>query len=285
MSNKLNENIKNWLGYGTEDAKIWFLGMEEGGAEISDWGNGSTGRNWSTENLNLIQSLKIREGFNDPLMDFNEVWFDKYQVPKESIKGSTVWRYMAAFDMMFYNSSLNIDEVSNKELQSFLENSIKKYGLIELFPLPCPSKDDQKWFDVYRNCELIPNNWRIAAKGSRNHKEGRQKYQEELIEDRLSLIFDQIKNSEVRYIIDYGAKPEKILGYKNKYQKKFNNYFEPFEYDTQSRNKINSISKECFEHKIKLKDSNRTISIIETPFFGNGQMSYDAMKELVKYII
>lgn len=268
MQDKLHENIKNWLGYGTEDVKIWFLGMEEGGAEISDWPGKikEEGRAWS--NLTLKESLNRRAKF-DQFMDFNEVWKDIYNVDYKNVNGSTVWRFMAAFHLAEQNK-LNGKILKNSFL-NFLENDISKYRLIELFPLPCPSKTPKEWNDIYNNEDSI-------LKDSYN---GRKDYQHSLISHRLKTIFEAIKSDKkLRYTIDYGAKSEKLFRlYKNN-ELIFNQYFSSI-----TRHEIKEIkSKTLYQVDLIEKITNRKITIIETPFFGNGQMSYRAMQELVAFI-
>lgn len=90
----VNENIirsclYNWLGYGNMNAQIWFMGMEEGGAEI-----------WRHGTHSLETSLLTRSQFKLS-MDFRHVWEDLYHIPLDNFvnrRGSlTTWHFMAAF--------------------------------------------------------------------------------------------------------------------------------------------------------------------------------------------
>jgi len=57
--------LYNWLGYGNLNGKIWFIGTEEGGAEI-----------WRQSTKTLEESLKLRSSYNIA-MDFKTVWENK----------------------------------------------------------------------------------------------------------------------------------------------------------------------------------------------------------------
>jgi len=54
--------LYNWLGYGNLHGHVWFIGTEEGGAEI-----------WRQQTKTLEESLNIRSHFNLN-MDFIDVW-------------------------------------------------------------------------------------------------------------------------------------------------------------------------------------------------------------------
>ena len=110
----------------------------------------------------------------------------------------------------------------------------------------------------------------------------RKDYQNQLLTTRFSAIFNaMINDKKLKYVIDYGAKTEKIFQYYEKNKDLFNQYFSK----VSLRTKIPNIkSKDLYEVDLTFKNSNRTVRIIETPFFGNGQMSYKAMEELVNYV-
>ena len=82
--------LYNWLGYGNLNSPWWFMGTEEGGAEI--WRKQKmTGQ----PDLSIAESLRLRSGFALS-MDFPKVWEELYGLPLERFKGATVWRYVAA---------------------------------------------------------------------------------------------------------------------------------------------------------------------------------------------
>jgi hypothetical protein len=77
--------LYNHLGYGSLDAPVWFVGVEEGGAEI-----------WRYQTLSLEESLRLRARYQ-LAMDLRYVWEGLYRIPLESWKGATTWRFIAAY--------------------------------------------------------------------------------------------------------------------------------------------------------------------------------------------
>ena len=142
MRKKIEGCLYNWLGYGNLNGNIWFLGTEEGGAEI--WRKG-------IKTQTLESSLGIRSEF-ELAEDFVNVWEEKYNIPLNSFKGPSVWRFMAAFLLKF-----NLKEIIKEDLNKF-KNDVKEYIFLdknlgrkesnhfigELYPLPKKSKDSIK---------------------------------------------------------------------------------------------------------------------------------------------
>ncbi|WP_342542433.1 hypothetical protein MHH33_16855 [Paenisporosarcina sp. FSL H8-0542] len=165
--------LYNWLGYGQVNSPIWFMGMEEGGAEV-----------WRNKTLTLDESLECRSNFNLQ-MDFQYVWENLYGVPLDSFKGPTVWRFIAAFLL-----ELESEQVDATSINDFLFIS-KKLGrnesnhfLAELMPLPKPSR---------ANIQPYQNIWNTV-----------RAYEKDVKEKRFDLIKEVlIKNSEVQLIVSY----------------------------------------------------------------------------------
>ncbi|MGD6967397.1 hypothetical protein ACQCVP_13280 [Rossellomorea vietnamensis] len=168
--------LYNWLGYGNENSKIWFMGMEEGGSEI-----------WRQQTKTLEESLQLRSGYKIG-MDFQHVWEDLYGIPLESFKGPTVWRYMAAFLL-----SMKGEEPSGEKIRSYIFEE-KKLGkresdhfLCEFLPLPRKSNTD---IEDYQSM-WTSNSSYIKSVGARRF---------ELIKETL------LKNSDVSLLISYDRK-------------------------------------------------------------------------------
>lgn len=127
--NLVRSCLYNWLGYGNINSPIWFMGMEEGGAEI-----------WRHGTHSLESSLLTRSQFN-LAMDFRYVWEELYHIPLESFvnrRGAlTTWHFMAAF-----LNSLKGKIPETNDIRDFVFNS-KRIGrlegdhfLCEFLPLP-----------------------------------------------------------------------------------------------------------------------------------------------------
>jgi len=235
--------LYNWLGYGDLNGKIWFIGTEEGGAEI-----------WRQGTKTLEESLKLRSSYNIA-MDFKTVWESKYGIPLESFKGPCVWRYMAAFllaldDKIVSTETVNDYVFRDKRLGSISSN----HFMCELLPLPKRSKNDiSDYKTVFRTIE---------------------EYHREVIPKRFQLIRKTlIENRGVDLIVSY----ERLLS------DRFLKYFEK----NRELLKTWNYKKESYAlYKLEL-NKNRTIKLLTTPFFGNGQISYDGLvnaAKVIKYI-
>ena len=148
--------LYNWLGYGNINGRIWFIGTEEGGAEI-----------WRQQTKTIEESLQLRSHFTLS-MDFRTVWEDLYGIPLESFKGPCVWRYMAAFLLSYSGSEVNTGSVNSFVFnQKLLGTAGSDHFLCELLPLPKRTKssiDDYKtvWetINAYHK-EVIPRRFEL----------------------------------------------------------------------------------------------------------------------------
>lgn len=179
--------LYNWLGYGNLDGETWFIGTEEGGAEI-----------WRHATQTLESSLKHRKQFSLS-MDFKTVWEDIYGIPLQSFKGPCVWRYMAAYLLSLDGYQINTERVNNyvfgeKKLGALNSN----HFMCELLPLPKRSKNDiQDYKSIWKTVEA---------------------YHYEVIPKRFELIKDTItKNTNVLTIVSYERLlTERLLRYFSK---------------------------------------------------------------------
>lgn len=143
FENLVRSCLYNWLGYGNLNGKIWFIGNEEGGAQI-----------WRQSTKTLEESLKLRSSYSIA-MDFKTVWENKYGIPLESFTGPCVWRYMAAFLLALDDKVVSTETVNNyvfheKRLGSILSN----HFMCELLPLPKKSKNDiSDYKTIFRTIE------------------------------------------------------------------------------------------------------------------------------------
>ncbi|UGB33135.1 hypothetical protein [Metabacillus sp. B2-18] len=165
--------LYNWLGYGNINASTWFIGIEEGGAEI-----------WRNKTKTLEQSLELRKRYKSQ-MDFRYVWEELYNIPLESFSGPNVWRYMVAFLLELEGHKPNTEEIKDYIFYS------KQFGredsnhfLCELMPLPKQSKGN---IDPYKSI------WSTV-----------EDYYKEVGEKRFSLIKDAIiQSTNVGLIVSY----------------------------------------------------------------------------------
>jgi hypothetical protein len=232
--------LYNWLGYGNINSQIWFIGMEEGGAEI-----------WRHKTVTLEESLRLRSNFL-LAMDFRFVWEELYLIPLNAFKGASVWSYMAAFLL-----SLNKIEPSTQKIKNFIFKD-KKLGstksnhfMCEFLPLPRQTNNSIKEYQ-----DIWPTN---------------QAYLQEIMPKRFELIkANIINNSNIKLLVSYDRKFTRL----------FNQYFSPnmiMEWKDENQ-KFYRI------HRVNLSDE-RVVYLLETPFFGNGQASYEGLIEAVHRVV
>lgn len=160
----------NWLGYGNVEAPIWFIGMEEPGAE--------------NDIKALEESLKIRSQF-EWQMDLCRVWEDLYGIPLEAFKDEQVWKYMAAFLLEFEEEEATIENIEEFIFgQKLLGREEGDHFLAVFSPLP---KKKKKSIEPYQSI------W-----------ENIDSYEAEITDKRLDLMKETIINhQEVQLLIAY----------------------------------------------------------------------------------
>ena len=132
----VRSSLYNWIGYGNVNASVWFLGVEEGGAEI-----------WRHRTKTLEQSLEIRSKFHLQ-MDFRHVWEDLYNIPLSSWTGPNVWRYIAAFILEFEGRDATVENINDYIFYAKqLGRESSNHFLGEMMPLPKPSKKSIKPYE------------------------------------------------------------------------------------------------------------------------------------------
>jgi len=202
----------------------------------------------------LRESLEIRKSFNIS-MDFVDVWETLYGIPLESFKGPSVWRFIAVFLL-----SLEGKRITAKAINDFISMELGRpdsnHFVAELFPLPKQSRND---FAAYSHV------WNSV-----------EDYRSSVLEKRVSLITRNIRmNRQVKLIICY----EKIIA-RELISK---NILPKFECVDQFPI-VGGVKNRKYELHVSNLGTDRHLYIITTPFFGNGQMSYENMKDLVKIL-
>ncbi|MHB9094902.1 MAG: hypothetical protein ACYC21_09525 [Eubacteriales bacterium] len=229
----------NWLGYGRINSPVWFIGTEEGGAEI-----------WRENTQTLNSSFLLRSNFSLS-MDFYHVWEELYGVDLRNFKGITVWHYIASFLL-----SIEKQERSSENIRNFIFRSRKlgrensNHFLCELLPLPKRSKS---------SIEDYTHIWPTI-----------RDYHAEVLPKRFALITDTLKKNEcVKLIVSYESVLTKQM---LKYHKSCF-LVEDWSFGKQKYSLF----------RISL-NSGRTILLLSTPFFGQGQISYDGLDFAAKKV-
>ena len=245
MQELIDKCLYNWLGYGNTNGDIWFIGTEEGGAEI--WREGIA-------TLSLEDSLRKRSQFSLGC-GFKDVWEDTYGIPLNYFKGITTWHFMSAFILAVENKKVDSKNIKdflfiNKSLGSLNSN----HFMCELLPLPKKSETDFPYTSRWRNL---------------------QEYINEVIEKRFSMMAQVIEKSHgAKLIVVYDDKTQTLI--KDKWGKDTKETMS-FEYSNNGKKPqkyslhFNSIG-------------NKNIIFLFTPFFGQGNISYDGIVNAVNVL-
>jgi len=130
------DNILCFLGYGHISAPVWFVGLEEGLAGMSE--------------EDTIHNLKARAHFN-PVMDLREAHLRLMRAGRPidvelDPPRTQVWQYMAK--IMLARSGCK-EWKSNRAVKEYIKNNLGRSGgetfLTELSPVPTRRSNDSTW--------------------------------------------------------------------------------------------------------------------------------------------
>jgi hypothetical protein len=245
MNQLIDKCLYNWLGYGNLDGDIWFIGTEEGGAEV--WREGIA-------TISLKESLKKRSKFS-LACDFRTVWKDIYGIPLDSFKGITTWHFMSALILASEDKKVDSNSIKeflfiNKKLGSINGN----HFLCELLPLPKKSENEFPYVMRWKS---------------------QKEYIQEVIDRRFSMIAEAIKKSRgAKLVVVYDDKTQRLI--MNKWGDSIQRS-EVFEYVNDSKKPQRYIIYfNCIEGK--------NVMFLFTPFFGQGQISYGGIEEALEIL-
>ncbi len=179
-NNTLELYMKNFFGYGTWSADVWFIGMEEGGG------------NTLNEIKSRINSWDKRgQKKLEDLFEYHKCIIDKPKFFGDSPVLQSTWSKLIRIFLSFNGRPSDTGDV--REYQS------KKWGrcngetcLLELFPLPSPSTN--QW--LYQEYSFLP------------FLINRTSYKHYLFKDRSEAIRSKFKEYKPSKVIFYG------IGYK-----------------------------------------------------------------------
>lgn len=247
----VRENLYNWLGFGNLNGRYWFIGREEYD---------------SIRKCQKLDSLReyyeVRRTF-DFAEDFVETWEQSYGRSVEAGTSSMTTRhYQAAFLMAFngVSPSGRHSETGMSKTSSFLFSE-KRFGRGggnhfsgELYPLRY-HPDNPSTFDPYRRVWANP-----------------REYETEVRPQRLGILEEQLwANPNVTVVVSYVETAE--------FAEPFTARFDSNLLGSFPANKRNSF--EVFECRL---DAERNVFLVDSPFFGQGHVSYENIMELATMI-
>jgi hypothetical protein len=238
--------LYNFLGYGSLDGPVWFMGIEEG-----------AGNNLDTEPL-----LRQRAQFS-LAMDLPHAWEECYGIPlrkqekhssQEGIERLGTWRFIAA-----YLLALEGVEPNGRLVEKYILSDKRlgrldgRHFLGELLPLPKQRRDK---IHPYKEA------WPTVSE-----------YEEEVLPKRRKLILEEMEShSSVQLLIAYGGGVRRAL----------------LEGTWRREVDVLLIPKKRTTRKYTLWQvglPSLKVHLLETPFFGNGQMSYEDVRKSTHWLL
>ena len=187
-------------------------------------------------------ALKLRSGF-ETSMDFSYVWNKLYELDLQNIKLGGIWKFVASFLL-----NMREEERNKKDIKRFIWKELGRkdadHFMGEFLPLPKSQKNSIERYDHI---------WPTI-----------QDYHEEVVPQRLSIIVNNIEENE---------KVKLIVSYEKMFTQQIRNYY---------GNRVSDVEEWSYKKqkyflcKINLFQD-RKIFLLSTPFFGQGQISYDGL--------
>ncbi len=185
--------MENFYGYGSWDAKFWFIAHEEGGGDLPEE---------VAEKVNYFQSVH-RQSENPALCDIRDLYqqvavhFEgkaemfanhyEFRFGKESIAHS-VWKNLISFRYGYQKQPL--PDLITYQRESFLRS--RSEALIRLYPLPSPHS--HAWFYSWLDMPQLP------------FLKSRERYENFFYDVRVHTILKQISNCKPEVVLMYGMK-------------------------------------------------------------------------------
>ncbi len=171
----LKEFAHAFYGYGTYGARIWFVGMEEGGGDSVD---GIQRRlvDWAKRGRSELQDLpKTAAAMGD------KTWFG------ERPKLQRTWNMLIRIAMASEGKV-----PSTEEVREYQKNSLGRHDgdncLLELLPLPSPSL--RHW--IYGTCSQL------------KYLETRERYRNKVIPERIPHLRQRVSDYKPQVVVFYG---------------------------------------------------------------------------------
>jgi len=128
----LSEFIDGFYGYGNLEAKLWFVGMEEGGGTAEQEIEARL-NSWNVRGGRLVEDVaEFHRSFGQPR------WFE----PKAPTQRT--WRPMIQSILLAKDESCDIESIREYQINKFARKG-GEVASLELMPLPSPSIREDNW--------------------------------------------------------------------------------------------------------------------------------------------
>ena len=243
------EILEGFVGYGNPDAKIIFIGIEERGG-----GYWNLEKRFNTPNYKFIDCKRFH-------LD-NEISIKHHSDKSyKDLKLQGVWKFMCYFMLRLNGHTKDEIDAKNKilmrEYQSEYLGTTNSKGetlLTELYPIPCEKENiwgipKEKYYDI------IPQ------------YKSKKDYRRNVLPKRIKIFRDLINSPKFQ--------ASNIICYGNGNWKDFENFFAEFnvefkDIETSKRSKMGQMK--------------NGVNVFLVPFFGNGNIDYQTLDDIVNKI-
>jgi hypothetical protein len=210
--------IDNFYGYGSWDARFWFIGYEEGGGELPE--EVAEKINYFYKAYPPVTAGTLLQSFQSPsLSDIRELYRHvavrlngpkaglfttryEYRFGPEAIQNN-VWKNLIAFVHGYQNEKL--PDLLAYQKNAFASPSAHHEALIPLYPLPSPH--NHAWYYSWLDLPQL------------GFLKSRTLYQEHLYQSRIHQILSNVSTYKPKVVLMYGM--DNISALKNSVQEFF----------------------------------------------------------------
>jgi hypothetical protein len=193
-SNLIQNRIKNFWGYGSLDAPVWYVGMEEGLGPTTD-----------TEELDIRFKAADGKTTVDMRKDMSHLVGHMKWFHKDSPIQAT-WKYPIALYLYLKNHKIPSQQEIREHQGLILGDKIKKESTtIELMPLPSQKAHESTW--LYK---------KYGVSGLNSRKEYLDTYKSKRVKELKNLIEKRSPKLVIFYSIGYLPEWTEIIGQKPK---------------------------------------------------------------------
>lgn len=193
VETKLKHWIDNFYGYGSWDARIWFIGYEEGGGELPEEVADKINFFQNAHHQSVGTLCDIRELFKHVAVKWDgpktQVFKNLYEYRFDRNAGlHGYWKNLIAF-VHGYRGEKQPDLLEYQK-HTFLSPSLHNEALIQLYPLPSPH--NHAWYYSWLDMPTL------------SFIKNRTLYQEHVYETRIRTILSNIGTYKPELVLMYG---------------------------------------------------------------------------------
>lgn len=197
----LNHWIHNFYGYGSWDAKMWFIAYEEGGGEVPEEVAEKIEYFYKTHadengaSLCDVRDLSknVRIHWEGPKAGIFNNRFE-YRFGTSAVQHG-VWKNLIAFAHGYHNKK--VPDLLEYQKLRFASSELKNECLIQLYPLPSPH--NHAWYYSWLDMPELP------------FLKSRSLYEQEVYANRIRTILSQMQARKPEVVLMYGMNNINIL--------------------------------------------------------------------------